>query len=328
MSRIYRQAKAIFADVGEKSEGKELIPPLLESIIDAGDTCEAIEMSLEGSSYNDPAQTSTLGALMSDIVESTERGTLSFRRDSEDEVRREIVVPKLEHHGLRISENKGWKAFQHFFASPYWQRIWVLQEFALAPRISILYGDLQIKPSKLIDAMKLLLRFGNWPIDSYFGQSENGDMATRFENLGFKAFLTLMNEKDLVREQLSKTDATGWLISKLEYSKFHMSTDPRDRIYALLGLASDGESYIDAVTYSSDCKYEAVFKNFAKMFIERGHGMKLLYQAGTCSDWLKSPSWVPVSLHPPLVLCDHLSPSCIFCKSITLQYSVPMQSPR
>ncbi|KAL9614603.1 MAG: hypothetical protein Q9167_000891 [Letrouitia subvulpina] len=293
MSRIYRQAKAIIADVGEKSEGKELISPLLESIIDAGDTCEAIEMSLEGSSYNDPARIASLGALMNDIVESTERGTLSFRHKSEDEVKREIVAPKLEHHGLQISENKGWKAFQQFFASPYWQRIWVLQEFALAPKISILYGDLQIRPSKLMDAMKLLLRFGSLPIDTYFGLSGNKDMGVRFESLGFKGFITLMNEKELVREQSPKTNPTGWLITKLEYTKFHMSTDPRDRIYALLGLASDGESYIDAVTYSPDWKYEEVFKNFAKMFIERDHGMKLLYQAGTCSDWLKSPSWVP-----------------------------------
>lgn len=86
MSQIYGQAKGIFADVGEKAEGNELIPPLLESMIGAGDTCEAIKMSLEGSSYNDPAQIATLAAFMNDIVESTERGTLSFKRKSEDEV--------------------------------------------------------------------------------------------------------------------------------------------------------------------------------------------------------------------------------------------------
>lgn len=316
MSQIYRKAKAIFADVGEKSEGNELIPPLLESIIDAGDTCEAIEMSLEGSSYNDPAQVATLGALMDDIVESTERGTLSFKHKFEDEVKRELGAPKLEHHGLPSIKDKGWKAFQQFFASPYWRRVWVLQEFALAPKISVLYGGLQIRPSQLIDAMKLLVRFGNWPIDFYFGHFEDNDEAMRLGNLGFKGFLTLMNEKDSLRQQPSKADATGWLITKLESSKFHMSTDPRDRIYGLLGLASDGESYIDAVTYSSDWKYEAVFKNFSKMFIEHGHSMKLLYQAGVCSDWLKSPSWVPVSHYPSLVFFDRLSTSCVFYRSI------------
>ena len=118
MSQIYRQANGIFADVGEKSEGNELIPPLLESIIDAGDTCEAVEMSLEGSSYNDPAQIATLAAFINDIVESTERGTLSFKRKPEDEVKRERGAPKLEHHGLPSTEDKGWKAFQQFFASP------------------------------------------------------------------------------------------------------------------------------------------------------------------------------------------------------------------
>lgn len=106
MSRIYRQAKAIFADIGEKSKGKELIPPLLESIIDEGDICEAIEMSLEGSSYNNPAQISTLGTSMNDIVESTEQGTSSFRRISQDEMERETVASKSMHHGLRTNENR------------------------------------------------------------------------------------------------------------------------------------------------------------------------------------------------------------------------------
>ena len=305
MSRIYRQAKAIFADVGEKAEDKELIPPLLESIIDAGDTCKAIEMSLEGSSYNDPAQIALVGASMNEMVEATERGTLTFRPQVSDEVKRETMAPKLEHHGLPSSQDKGWTAFRQFFESPYWQRIWVLQEFALAPKIVILYGDLQIRPSRLIYAMKLLLRFGNWPIETYLGRFKDEDEAMRFGNSGFAGFVTLMKEKDLVREPPSKTDAAGWLITKLELSQFHLSTDPRDRIYALLGLASDGESYIDAVTYSPNWKYEAVFKKFARMFIDRGHGMRLLYQAGTSSDWLKSPSWVPVSLDPLPMFCDH-----------------------
>ncbi len=311
MSRIYQQAKGIVADVGEKSEDKELISPLLESIIYAGDTCEAIEMSLEGSSYNNPAQIASVGAFMNEIVEAFEQWTSTFRRQASDEVKRETVAPKLEHHGLPSIQDKCWTAFRQFFESPYWQRIWVLQEFALAPKISVLYGDLEIRPSQLIDAMKLLVRFGKWPIDHYFVHLKNKE-AMCFGNLGFKGFVTLMSEKALVKKQPSKTDASGWLITKLEFSKFHMSTDPRDRVYALLGLASDGESYKDAVTYSPNWTYEAVFKSFAKMFIERGHGMKLLYQAGTCSDWLKSPSWVPVSLHPLLVFCDRLSPSCIF----------------
>ena len=298
MSRIYRQATAIVADVGEKSEDKELIPRLLENIIEAGYICEAIEQSLEGSSYNEPAQIASLGALMNEIVEVTGGGKIGFRRQALDEVKSETVPPKLEHHGLLSSQDKGWTAMRQFFASPYWRRIWVLQEFALAPKIAILYGDLQIDASKLIDAMSFLDRFGNWPIITYFGRFKDKDEAIRFANLGHQGFRTLVEEKNSIEEQLSEADATGWLITKLECSRHHMSTDPRDRIYALLGLASDGKSYIDGVTYSPDWKYEAVFKNFAKMFIERGHGMRLLYQAGTCSDWLRLPSWVPVSPSP------------------------------
>ena len=297
MSRIYRQAAGVVADVGEKSEGKELISPLLENILEAGHTCEAIEMSLEGSSYNDPAQIASLGALMNEIVEVTGGGEFSFRRQALDEVSG-TVPPKLEHHGLLSAQDESWTAFRQFFASPYWRRIWVLQEFALAQKIAILYGDLQISASTLIDAMGFLIRLGNSPVPTYFGCFKNQDEAMRFGNLGYAGFCTLVKEKSSIKEQLSEADLTGWLITKLDSSRLHMSTDPRDRIYALLGLASDGKNYIDGVTYSPDWGYEAVFKNFAKMFIERGHGIRLLYQAGTCSDWLKMPSWVPVSPTP------------------------------
>ena len=298
MSRIYRQATAIVADVGEESEGKELIPPLLENIIEAGHTCEAIEMSLEGSSYNDPAQIASLSALLNDIVEVAGGELSSFRRRALDEVKSETVPPKLEHHGLLSDQDKSWTAIRRFYASPYWRRIWVLQEFALAPKIAMLYGDLQIRVAELINAMDILSRFGAWPIITYFGSFKDKDEAIRFGNQGFKGFLTLIMERNSIEEQLSEADASGWLITKLESSRHHMSTDPRDKIYALLGLASDGKDYMDGLTYSPDWKYEAVFKNFAKMFIERGHGMSLLYQAGTCSDWLRLPSWVPVSPSP------------------------------
>ena len=309
------------ADVGEKSEGKELIPPLLENILEAGHTCRAIEMSLEGSSYNDPAQIASLGALMNETVEVPREGKFSFRHQASNGVNSEIVPPKLEHHGLLPLEDKGWTALRQFFASPYWRRIWVLQEFALAPTIAILYGDLQITAGDLMNARSFLTRFGNWPIMTYFWIFKDEDEVVRFGSLGFQGFNTMMKERESIQLQLSEADPNGWLITKLDSSTYHMSTDPRDRIYALLGLASDGEDYTDGVTYSPDWKYEAVFKNFAKMFIERGHGVRLLYQAGTCSDWLRMPSWVPVSLSLQ-IFTDQLSLYCILCKSVKSHCSV------
>ena len=84
--------------------------------------------------------------------------------------------------------------------------------------------------------MKLLVRFGNWSIDFYFGRFEDDDEAMRFGYVGFKGFLALMNEKELVQEQCSNMDASSKLIAKLKSSKFHLSTDPRDKIYGLLEL--------------------------------------------------------------------------------------------
>lgn len=56
------------------------------------------------------------------------------------------------------------------------------------------------------------------------------------------------------------------------------ATDPRDRLFALLGLASDGDdpslipNYVESI--------EIVFLRYSNRFVRHGDGINLLYQAG------------------------------------------------
>jgi hypothetical protein len=70
------------------------------------------------------------------------------------------------------------------------------------------------------------------------------------------------------------------------------ATDPRDRLFALLGLASDGDdpslipNYVESI--------EIVFLRYSNRFVRHGDGINLLYQAvGASKTDLSIPSWVP-----------------------------------
>lgn len=87
------------------------------------------------------------------------------------------------------------------------------------------------------------------------------------------------------------------------------ATDPRDRLFALLGLASDGDdpslmpNYVESI--------EMVFLRYSNHFVRHGDGINLLYQAvGASKTDLSIPSWVPD--------CTYLEKNStfLFCQSI------------
>ncbi|OWP05700.1 hypothetical protein B2J93_1749 [Marssonina coronariae] len=69
------------------------------------------------------------------------------------------------------------------------------------------------------------------------------------------------------------------------------ATDPRDRLFALLGLASDTSSDEYQPDYSEPV--ESVAQRFATGFIQNGHAMKVLLLAGLSDTQPNFPSWAP-----------------------------------
>ena len=73
------------------------------------------------------------------------------------------------------------------------------------------------------------------------------------------------------------------------------ATDPRDKIFGLLGLASDGPDFNHLVNYSKSA--EEVYQDYARAFVERGQGIVMLHQVDSrISKTLDIPTWVPVSI--------------------------------
>jgi hypothetical protein len=83
-----------------------------------------------------------------------------------------------------------------------------------------------------------------------------------------------------------------WSLSMLlEHFRYTDSTLRRDRLFAMLGLASDGNEPDFEPDYESPL--ETIVLRFARVFVRQGRGMQLLYRAGLHEDDDKSPSWIP-----------------------------------
>ncbi len=79
------------------------------------------------------------------------------------------------------------------------------------------------------------------------------------------------------------------LLELLIRFRYVQTTNPRDKVYALRGLAIDGDrspipDYSQSVTQ--------MYLEFAKFFLSEGHGLELIREAGLSKSSLDSPSWV------------------------------------
>lgn len=74
----------------------------------------------------------------------------------------------------------------------------------------------------------------------------------------------------------------------LENFRYAKSTLNRDRLFALLGLAADGNEVAFEPDYNSPL--EDVVLKFTRVFVRQGRGMQLLYHAGLSRQSHRFPS--------------------------------------
>jgi hypothetical protein len=153
-------------------------------------------------------------------------------------------------------------AWNALFARRYFSRLWILQELALAKHAVILCGDSSLAWDHFANYNRLMNEFHEMEVYSIFM---------------FERSLYLSPNKELLL---------------LDHGRKANATDPRDKIYGLLGLlpAERLGSIVADYTLSVEQLYVKVALEIAKM-----HGWKaVLDRAGTKRQLISSlPSWVP-----------------------------------
>ncbi|KAK4996103.1 hypothetical protein LTR66_004217 [Elasticomyces elasticus] len=133
-----------------------------------------------------------------------------------------------------------WSALQALFLDGPWHRVWIMRELACAPGIVLTLGD------KTMD----------WNISSSFLDHDH------FPDAYHSAFGHASNGPSGILDGLLRFKSTG-------------ATDPRDKIYALIGLATNGPKIV--VDYTKPVK--EVYVNFFAKYVSFTQNLDLLCQS-------------------------------------------------
>lgn len=187
-----------------------------------------------------------------------------------------------QENGVRIDED-GWTALQALFQTDYFTRFWVIQELVLGQNATVVWGGHTISWGLVgISAAWLLTRgwatHPDWPISAAYN--------------AFLIYVLPLARRSAI-SSFSKLDLSAVLATTM--GKFK-STDPRDRIFALLGMPFSGndpeKEQLVSPDYTADV--QSVYTNATKRMLSQDLNLRLLsaVQHGLEVD-STSPSWVP-----------------------------------
>jgi hypothetical protein len=165
-----------------------------------------------------------------------------------------------------------------FYSHSWFSRVWVIQEAILAATPVFYWGKQRIPWYLVSDSVK------------YFLGKPTANIVHNALRMTFQV--------DVLRQNIdhdSYKTRTAWLA---HHMREQFCSDPRDRVYAVLGLAGTSERLVGSITPDYEKSVEEVYLYFARASLELVDGLELLAYLNhglTLEDWdpKGAPSWVP-----------------------------------
>ncbi|KAJ4290882.1 hypothetical protein N0V90_010078 [Kalmusia sp. IMI 367209] len=272
-------------DSKEKAQQIRLMPQIFQA-------CEQTYAFLSASTPHIDAALEMLMQVRSKaVIEERQRS-----KDGDDLYEWPAGLPRIPSswHGNRIPSLRSpiWTSVKALFALPYFRRAWIIQEVVASPNVKVVCGKW------LIDWQDLFA--GLETIDREIQISDNVDLDIGELRAAWEPFMSLAAQREWEARQYRWS-----LLMLLEHFRYASSTLCRDRLFALVGLASDGNEAEFQPDY--DLPFADIVLKFAKAFVRQGRGIQLLYRAGLTGPKTlnKFPSWVPDWMTPrPVGLHD------------------------
>lgn len=214
-------------------------------------------------------------------------------------------VAKLERP--QSSAKFDWSSLIPVIQSPWFTRVWCIQELILASNPMIVTRDSIISWDEFSKAALALRRqFETYRMKT---QHKSNESTENFY------FLHDMREKHKMRRKKRNS-----LLELMFLTRGFQATDPRDKLFALIGLAGDVLSSDWEVTPNYDLSVAEVYRRFALWHLTRNRQFEVFSfgrnQDIALSPQLESlPSWVPDLTRPdftaPLPKLEYLSTNYI-----------------
>ncbi|KAE9363865.1 HET-domain-containing protein [Stipitochalara longipes BDJ] len=177
-----------------------------------------------------------------------------------------------------LASEETWKIWKAFFNEEYWTRVWIIQEITVASKVTMLYGGLKFSWEVLVLKLtSLLTQFDK-------GRTDRGSEASE---IGASHILKF-------REHWMDSEKPISLFQAMTWTLHTKATDPRDKIFALLGLCHDGFRLVPIPNYKQSLG--SIISEMSRLSFSRNRSLDLMCLRGT-SERLEEdtslPTWVP-----------------------------------
>ncbi|KAF5968835.1 heterokaryon incompatibility protein [Fusarium bulbicola] len=243
----------------------------------------------------------------SDLICRLMRDTGRALRSNDLEALQKLYSGNAKEGSIDLEAAKA--AFHGYCQRRYWQRLWIMQEFAVSRRIAIACGDWIVKSDlieqsmdasstvqrrarkKPADGLEILIR----NLDYVYSTPLNTYVYSLFTRRWHYVY-TPDGESPWGQPLLQVVAVS--LTLETDYNVVH-ATDPRDRIFALLNLTGDRDHFDLFPDYSMTV--EEVYRETACKILEQGPIDVLMYcqrprKLATLPNWV--PDWSMDVLHP------------------------------
>ncbi|KAL9625192.1 MAG: hypothetical protein Q9160_000594 [Pyrenula sp. 1 TL-2023] len=167
------------------------------------------------------------------------------------------------------------RALKAFLDLEYWKRRWIIQEIAAAPQVQIMCGN------ERIDLHAMSTAISRCEASCYWIE----EVRSSYEYL--KTVLTFRSQYQSSSKLL--------LIQAIQQSRDSLSTDPRDKIFSLLGICGDGtELVLDELRYQYPA--EVLVCNITRAVIRKTGCLDLIVTKSTYNtmqNLRELPTWTP-----------------------------------
>jgi hypothetical protein len=178
------------------------------------------------------------------------------------------------------------------FSLPWFERVWPIQEVVVATRIDMYWGNQEIKWDLLVAAIRRLTEYSLEGILISEANSEYAVLPPGYINA--RSTIAL-------RDKFQSGQRNFFLEILMDSMRFQAS-DPRDKIYALLGVNTDNTGHLIKADYS--LPVISVYRNTTALLIDASLTLLPLSSAGIgCNRRQHAlPSWIPdYSTDPELI---------------------------
>ena len=213
---------------------------------------------------------------------------VEFIYELQDKVKASIVRRQplgVQDFSNTPSEEEKWAALALFLENPFFQRAWIIQEIVLSEQFILTDGSHVIAWDVMAEVVFMIQGTG---LTTYLMGNQEG------KNLAVSQGVAGIVASHMIRLRRREKRPHS-LIECISQCRYLRATDPRDKVFALIAMASDGSDPAFEPRYGNVTPEEVYTSTARRMLEGPSPDATLLYGAGIGSTRALSnlPSWVP-----------------------------------